>query len=169
VPDCRPRVLFCLSDASQDLRARCVRGCKPFVTADVESGLVTSSDIRSGAKLRPRELRRLQGLRYFLRSPNIYNNLGNLLFAQRTKVVPTDGVRTHSFDTERIPRSRSPWRQLWSANMLAYKCFSHWVKTPKFPFKGRLHVEPRLPAGFDAVSCYLTQWPAIRPEACRCI
>ena len=50
---CRPHVLFYLSDASQDLCALCVRDCKGFGTADVESGLVTSNDIRSRAKLRP--------------------------------------------------------------------------------------------------------------------
>lgn len=79
MPDCRFRVLFGLSDISQDLCARCVRGCKPFVTADVESGLVTSSDIRFGAKLRPREPRRFQELNRFSLNPNNYNNMGKLL------------------------------------------------------------------------------------------
>ena len=58
ISECRtaePRLVFCLSDASQDLCARCVRKSSPSATVDVESGLVMSRDVYSGAKLRPRE------------------------------------------------------------------------------------------------------------------
>jgi hypothetical protein len=56
-----------------------VRGQALSATLDVESGLVTDSDIHSGVKLRPREPRRFQGLHRFSAIPNTYNNPGNLL------------------------------------------------------------------------------------------
>jgi len=51
--------------------------------------------IRTPDPLRPRDRNRLQGLHRFSPNPNIYNNLGNLLFArQPTQVASRDDVQT---------------------------------------------------------------------------
>ena len=80
-----------------------------LVTADVESGLVMSTDIDSGAKLRPRELSGFQRFHRFSAIPNIYNKPGNLLRSKKQLRRLQQIGFGHSFGTAKEQGRHRPY------------------------------------------------------------